>query len=107
MNNEVLFLKEGCTILGFFNTLPSVEVGEMYIHDDATLIIFTDGITDVKSPQGNFFNEELLSEFAKKNQKLNPSDFNKKLMNRIDKFRGEEEYPDDVTVLTCRFFKKA
>lgn len=106
INNEVHFLKEGCTILGFFNTLPSVEVGEMFIHDDATLIIFTDGITDVKSPQGNFFNEELLSEFAKKNQKLNPTEFNKKLMNRIDKFRGEEEYPDDVTVLTCRFFKK-
>jgi sigma-B regulation protein RsbU (phosphoserine phosphatase) len=106
LNNEVHSLKEGCTILGYFKSLPSVEIGEMYIEDEALLVIFTDGITDVKSPQGNYFNENMLGEFALKNKKLKPTDFNKKLMRKIDSFKGGEDYPDDVTVLTCRFFKK-
>jgi phosphoserine phosphatase RsbU/P len=105
MNEKVYHLKKGCTILGFFKELPHVEVGEIYLHDDALLCLFTDGITDVRDPDGSYFNEKLLGEFAQANIDLMPESFNQKLMSKVERFKGEEEFPDDITVLTCRFFK--
>jgi phosphoserine phosphatase RsbU/P len=105
MNNEIHYLSKGCTILGFFKKLPALEVGELQMADDALLCVFTDGITDIRDPAGSYFDEELLGAFALKNKDLKPEVFNKKLMDKVDTFKGEEEFPDDITVLTCKFFK--
>jgi phosphoserine phosphatase RsbU/P len=105
MNNEIHYLSKGCTILGFFKKLPALEIGELQMADDALLCVFTDGITDIRDPAGSYFNEELLGEFALKNKDLKPEIFNKKLMDKVENFKGEEEFPDDITVLTCKFFK--
>lgn len=101
--DKVQFLKEGCTILGHFDTLPSLEVGEMYIEEDTLLCVFTDGITDIRDPEGSYFNEKILGEFAMSNSDLSATAFNEKLMTKVEKFKGEEEFPDDITVLTCKF----
>jgi phosphoserine phosphatase RsbU/P len=106
MNEKIHHLKKGCTILGFFEELPKIEVGEIYLEDDALLCLFTDGITDVRDPEGSYFNEKLLGEFAQANIDLKPDDFNEKLMSKVDRFKGEEEFPDDITVLTFSFSKK-
>ena len=103
---ETHLLKKGCSILGFFKSLPALEVGEMIIDDEAFLLIFTDGITDIRNPIGADFNEDLLIEFTENNKNLAVRKFNEKLMRHIDDFKGVEEYPDDITVLTARFFKK-
>ena len=102
---ETHLLKKGCTILGFFKSLPQLEVGELIIDEDALLLIFTDGITDVRNPIGADFNEDVLIQFMEDNKDLAARKFNEKLMERIDSFKGDEEYPDDITVLTARFFK--
>ena len=102
---ETHLLKKGCTILGFFKSLPQLEVGEMIIDEDALLLIFTDGITDVRNPIGADFNEDVLIQFMEDNKDLAARKFNEKLMERIESFKGDEEYPDDITVLTARFFK--
>jgi phosphoserine phosphatase RsbU/P len=106
MNNTVHQLDKGCTILGFFEKLPSIEVGELYIEEDAMLCVFTDGITDVRDPEGSYFNEEKLSDFVLENAHISAKSFNEKLISKIEKFKGEEDFPDDMTVLTCRFFNK-
>ena len=41
-----------------------MEVGEVNIDEDALLCVFTDGITDVRDPEGSYFNEKYLGEFA-------------------------------------------
>ncbi len=105
MNNKIHYLNIGCTILGFFKKLPALEVGELQIADDALLCVFTDGITDVRDPAGSYFNEELLGDFALEHKDLKPEDFNEKLMTKVETFKGDEEFPDDITVLTCKFFK--
>ncbi|MBL7817725.1 MAG: serine/threonine-protein phosphatase [Saprospiraceae bacterium] len=99
-------LEKGCTILGFFESLPTLELGEMTIDDEALLLIFTDGITDVRNPIGADFNENLVVDFMEDNKDLTVRRFNEKLMERLTDFKGSEEYPDDITVLTTRFFKK-
>jgi phosphoserine phosphatase RsbU/P len=105
IQDKVQYLSKGCTILGYFNELPSMEVGEVYLEEDALLCVFTDGITDVRDPEGSYFNEKILGEFAISNAQLSAKDFNEKLMSKIEKFKGDEEFPDDITVLTCKFLK--
>ena len=102
---ETHLLKKGCSILGFFKSLPSLEIGEMIIDEEALLLIFTDGITDIRNGAEEDFNEDLVIQFTKENKNLSARPFNEKLMERIDSFKGEESYPDDITVLTTKFFK--
>jgi hypothetical protein len=59
-----------------------------------------------RDPDGSYFNEKILGEFAQANIDLIPEDFNKKLMDKVDTFKGVEDFPDDITVLTFRFFKE-
>ncbi len=103
MGDSSQYLVKGCTILGYFEQLPPIEVGEVFIEDDALLCIFTDGITDIKDPDGSYFNEEILLNFVKENALLTAEEFNETLMNKIHSFKGDEDFPDDMTVLTCRF----
>lgn len=70
------------------------------------LLIFTDGITDIRNAAGDDFNEDLVIQFTEDNKYLPARPFNEKLMECIDAFKGDEGYPDDITVLTTQFFKK-
>ena len=92
--------------MGFFKSLPALEVGEIIIDEETLLLIFTDGITDIRNATGDDFNEDLVIKFTEENKHLSARPFNEKLMKHIDAFRGDEEYPDDITVLTAQFFKK-
>lgn len=104
VKDKVQYLKKGCTILGYFDELPNMEIGEISLEKDALLCVFTDGITDVRDPDGSYFNERILGEFAISNSQLSAVGFNEKLMSKIEKFKGDEEFPDDITVLTLKYF---
>jgi sigma-B regulation protein RsbU (phosphoserine phosphatase) len=104
--NQFELLKKGCTILGYFKKLPHVEVGEVYLEEDAFLCMFTDGITDIKNESGVFFDDQILSDFTVANSYLSTAAFNQALMRQVEQFKGAEDYPDDITVLTCKFFPK-
>ena len=97
-------LKKGCTILGSFRQLPEVEIGQISIDGEAVILSFTDGLTDIRNDGGEYLSERMLYEFVRRHYTLPASKFNQLLMDRIDVFRGEENYPDDFTVLTCRIY---
>ena len=103
---EVEWLKKGCMILGYEPSLPKLEIGETTLDSDAMMVIFTDGLTDIKSPVGSDFSEDILAEFVKQHQTIGARTFNEKLMQQIDEFKAGEDFPDDITVLTCRVFAK-
>lgn len=95
-------LEKGCTILGSFDELPFVEVGVETIDLDSMLIAFTDGLTDLRNEEDDYFNEEILETFITDNAHLSTKDFNLALLERIEVFKGINVYPDDITVLTCK-----
>ena len=103
---EIEWLKKGCMILGYEPSLPKLEIGETTLDVDAMMVIFTDGLTDIKSPAGSDFDENMLADFVVDNQTIGARAFNEKLMHQIDTFKAGEDYPDDITVLTCRVFEK-
>ncbi len=106
VNDKCQPLDKGCTILGSFTDLPEIEVGELQVEDDAVILTFTDGLTDVTNSAGAFFDENHLRQFAIDHQHLFAEAFNAQLIRQLDQFKGTEGLPDDVTVLTCRIFKK-
>lgn len=99
---KVDYLKEGCMILGAFEDLPFVEVGQKKIDGSAKLLAFTDGLTDLRNRNGDYFNEKEVESFFTQNQLLPVNEINQRLLTKIEAFKSELSYPDDITVLTCK-----
>lgn len=106
MDGENILLDKGCTILGSFVELPMVEIGYEQVDKEAIILTYTDGLTDIKNGKGDFYNEDLLMAFALDSYSCSAEAFNTKLLKTIDDFKGEQIYPDDFTVLTCKIFRK-
>lgn len=102
MNNKVQELNKGCTILGYFDEIPAIEVGEVYINDNTFILTYTDGLTDQTNNANEVFTLELLEEYLVNNAHLPVHSFNEKLMLHIEKFRGNVPYTDDIALLTCK-----
>ena len=102
---ELLQLDKGCTILGAFDEITTLEVGTLQLDDDALIVLYTDGLTDIQNDQGVFFDESELHPFVIKNRELDVETFNEKLQEKIENFKGDKPFPDDVSVLTCKIHK--
>lgn len=103
-NDEVILLNKGCTILGSFVELPDVEVGSLFLDNEAIILAFTDGLTDLRNAAGDFLNEQMLYNFVRKHYQLSALAFNDELVKRLAVFTEDQAYPDDFTVLTCKIF---
>lgn len=97
-------LEKGCTILGAFPKIPSIEFGEIFLEDDALFLLYTDGLTDLQNKEGAYFDDNHVADFIRKNNKLPVEDFNKRLMDTVSEFKGDMPFPDDISVLTGRVF---
>ena len=80
MNGEITRLDEGCTILGSFHKLPSLDVGEVRVSDEAIILSYTDGLTDIQNDSSEYFDEALVEQFLLQNYRLNA----RKLQRGID-----------------------
>ena len=97
-------LNKGTTVLGSFEELPILEVGTIDLPYQALLCTYTDGLTDLQNAAGECFEEHILYKFARHQQGRSAASFNEKLLNKLEDFRQNTEYPDDLTILTCRMF---
>ena len=103
-NQETKLLKSGTTILGALEKLPFVNEGSLILPTNTVIMTYTDGLTDLESENGEYFEMERLQTFVAEYAHLNMTDFNEQLLQRIKEFKGEQEYTDDVSVLSCRIF---
>ncbi len=99
-------LDKGCTILGAFAKIPVIDYGEIYLKEDAFFFLYTDGLTDLLNDKGEYFADEQVTDFIKKNASLSVHDFNAKLMKHIIQFKGDRPFPDDISILSGHLFVK-
>lgn len=104
MDGEIYRLKDGCTILGIFDELPTVDIGQIQMKGEALLLLYTDGLIDIRNHKGEFLDQKYGHEFVVTNAPLPAETFNKKMMKEIEEYCGDEGFPDDFTVLTCKIF---
>jgi sigma-B regulation protein RsbU (phosphoserine phosphatase) len=102
-NGEVQLMDKGSTVLGMFDILPFINIGETMIPKEAVLINYTDGITEASNAKGELFDVEGLLAFIEKNHSAPLNTFNNNLVGHINDFKGSDDFDDDLTLLTIRF----
>ncbi|MBB4080110.1 sigma-B regulation protein RsbU (phosphoserine phosphatase) [Lewinella aquimaris] len=102
--NGFQLLDKGTTVLGSIDELPVLEVGTVDLPPQALIVTYTDGLTDLQSAAGETFEEEILYQFARRQHYRSAGLFNENLLAKLEEFRQDNEYPDDLTILTCRIF---
>ena len=100
-------LTTGSTVLGAFDTLPFIDHGFIKIQQAALLLIFTDGLTDLVNADQEYFEIEHIEKFVNEHRLESATDFNRHLMAQLEKFKGNQTFPDDITVLTCKIDPKS
>ncbi len=102
--SETRELKTGSTVIGAFDKLPFIEEEKIKLKTDALLFCFTDGLADIQNENGVYFEESMVKEFVLSNNDLPPEEFNNKLLEEIEAFKGEQEYVDDIAILTTKVY---
>ena len=100
--NEMRRLNKGCTVIGAFEKLPEIEEEVIQLYGPALILTFTDGLTELKNHEGDFFNDDKIIGFVCDNKHLDVEHFNKNLLSEIDSFKDTEDYIDDIAILTCK-----
>jgi sigma-B regulation protein RsbU (phosphoserine phosphatase) len=65
------------------------------------LLMYSDGLTDAMNPEGEVFGVVRLIESAAGHSRLSLDEMIRSLMNELVKWRQEEDFVDDVSILTC------
>jgi len=99
---DVIRLSEGCTVIGAFEKLPDIKEETIQLKKDTIILSFTDGLADLRNLKGEFFEDDRIEGFLRKNTELNVHDFNDKLLKEIDSFKEDTEYVDDIAIMTCK-----
>ncbi len=105
MGDECHRLVEGCTLLGAFDDIPYIEVGHKMIKDQALIMAYTDGLTDLLNDDGIYFDEAYIEKFLFAHGTESAANLNNKLLEQIDTFKGTQDYPDDIAILTCKIME--
>jgi sigma-B regulation protein RsbU (phosphoserine phosphatase) len=100
---QVHLLKAGTVGLGMLDELPAATKGSMVLTEQDLLVCYTDGATDLESPEGQRFGEAALLDLISENANLSIKDINALVVRKLEQFRQEYPYRDDIAFLACRF----
>ncbi|MFT5914531.1 MAG: sigma-B regulation protein RsbU (phosphoserine phosphatase), partial [Bacteroidia bacterium] len=99
---EMSRLETGTTIVGGFDELPFLEIGEIENAEDFFLFAFTDGFIETYNEENEEFGEDTFEAFLNKNYKEDQKKIHKDLLSLLKNFKGQNEYVDDITLLSCK-----
>src|SRR5690606_6520664 len=102
-NGQVTRLDQGCTVIGAFESITDVDMGEVRLNGEGLLLTYTDGLIDIRNEMGDHFDETHIEKAIRTYTGHSACEFNKVLQEDIEQFKGEMAYPDDIAVLTCWF----
>ncbi len=88
-------------VLGVIPDMP-VEMAQITLERGDTLLMYTDGVTDVREIRGKFFGEERLLKLVTKKRFKSAAALLEKIRVQLDSFRGDAEQFDDITMLAIR-----
>jgi phosphoserine phosphatase RsbU/P len=94
-------LKTGTTMIGVFDELPFLNMGEITVKPHSMVFNYTDGLMDYDQEQDAHWNEQKLLNYVSENGHLNPDRFNDNLMDHLNRIIKGRRI-DDITLLTLR-----
>ena len=102
-NKQITTLDQGCFMLGAFRDIPLIQKGKIYIPNNSKLFLFTDGITETMNATGEDYGEDRLEKYLLETMEEELTINLANLIVKLDEFKGEEDFRDDLTMLNIRF----
>ncbi len=102
--NEIDFLNSKGSFIGIFEN-PKFGLGYTELNEGDKVLIFTDGVIELKNKKKEKFSIERLCDFFKKNNSLKPDIFINQLNNELDLYSNGNS-DDDRTVFMFEFKTK-
>lgn len=99
-NGQIERLDSTCTVLGLFASWDCVA-DERHLTSGDTLVLYTDGVTESVSREGEEFGEERLAEALRRHRNMPVQDLVISIVNEVRQF-GPHEQHDDITVVLAR-----
>jgi sigma-B regulation protein RsbU (phosphoserine phosphatase) len=81
---------------------PVIDVSELQLQSSDVLLIYTDGVTEATSPDGDEFGEVRLSEALRRHRALAAAPLFQVLLETVQKFSPGER-GDDMTAVVAKF----
>jgi sigma-B regulation protein RsbU (phosphoserine phosphatase) len=100
--NKFSELGKGCPLLGINEELSQIEMGSFNYTSEFIVTCYTDGLTDTYNFQNDSLSVEALEEIISKNQNSAPEFVNRAILFYAEEFKGENEFPDDIALLTLK-----
>ncbi len=98
---QVSYLKTGCTGVGMFDELPSIEMGEAYTTPGTRLLLYTDGMVELENENQVEFGTGIMEHELV--QKKPIDDIVTDIIDQLDQHKGSGKYSDDVTLFGFEF----
>jgi phosphoserine phosphatase RsbU/P len=96
-------LNKGCIGLGMLEEIPHIEMEEIEIASNTTLVCYTDGLVELENKEGEAFEVERLIDIIHNNYHLSMVELDELIFKELDNFRKDTPYLDDTALLSCRF----
>lgn len=100
---EILKMEPQASLLGVKPNNGAVYEAEVPFSKGDSVLLFTDGILELKNPEGVQFGRERLERFLLKHGSLAPIEFNALFTEDLNVFSGKE-YRDDILILNIRVY---
>lgn len=109
MENTVNLLKSGGPALGMLPKLPYLKEGIISIATPASILAYTDGITELENENDEEFGIEKLTDLftSLANSGVSAKEVNDKIAETLTAYKGKKQYLDDITLLCCRILKRS
>ena len=101
-NGSIERLMQGGVALGMFEG-STYQAGELHLNPGHALLMYSDGLTEAESPDGQPFDEagleRTLALFAGAYQKTAAAELGKAVFDAVERHRRDQRLQDDLTVL--------
>lgn len=92
---------KGGAALGLHSTMRFFEQN-LTIDDDDLILLYTDGLTEARNENGEFFGEERLLQYLPKLHHLTAAEAGRQLLDAVEYFSGDAEKADDISLVFLR-----
>ena len=100
-NGEIENLTEGGMVLGLFDSIP-YEEGVAELRTGDTLLIFSDGVTETWSANGDEFGEDRLGAVAVRGRGLDAASLQTDILRELELFSAGTKATDDRTLIVVK-----
>ena len=101
-DSKIQLLTEGTTVLGMLNPLPFIESKKIEKLTDFFIFCYTDGLTETFNEKNELFEFERLKNLVEKEDSSDIGRLQSIILDSLKKFKGEGDFHDDITMLSCR-----